>query len=96
MLHLTSELLSSNLTKSLPKYSQGKLYLYILKKYKSDNRNHPRITIYTNQCQCTVILQKCIFLPSQHSQVFTRLKSLISSEIDFVVNQNYNKISERD
>ena len=36
------------------------------------------------------------FLPSQHSQVFTRLKSLISSEIDFVVNQNYNKISARD
>ena len=36
------------------------------------------------------------FLPLHHSKVFTRLKSLISSEIDFVVNQNYNKIIERD
>ena len=43
-----------------------------------------------------IIFQKCIFLPSQHSYVFTRLKSLISSEIDFVVNQNYNKIIKRD
>ena len=36
------------------------------------------------------------FLPQRHSQVFTRLKSLISSGVDFVVNQNYNKIIERD
>ena len=83
MLHLMRELLLINLAKTLPKYAHKKVYLNMSKKVNL-------IILHLSMPLYIYFVEMHFFL-LQYSYIFKWLQSLISFDIYFVVNQNYNK-----